>query len=138
MCVYLVLETLFKALLLIPMDFSLLEKRISQAGMTLAATSGKTLYVVREYFDPSESGSLRTLAHEFTHVLQYIHIEQPSIESMDERLAWTAFIEGEADLVADIYQANLEGKHYSQPILPQLITKPEYVAPDWVLDQKQL
>ena len=83
--------------------------------MALSATSGKTLYVVREYFDPSDKKSaLRTLAHEYTHILQYVYLEQRTSKTQDELLACDAFIEGEADLVADLYISNMIGEHFSR------------------------
>lgn len=129
-------EALYKGLLLVPEDFSLLENRIGQAGMTLAATSGKTLYVVKEYFDPTNRRqALRTLAHEYTHILQYVYIEQRAIQTEDELRAWTAFIEGEADLVADLYVAQVTGEEFSLRLPPIPASKPEGAGGSWALDQ---
>lgn len=112
-------EALYKGLLIVPENFSLIEKKVNEAGMTLSATSGKTLYIVREYFDPNDRKSaLRTLAHEYTHILQYVYLEQRAPKTQDELLAWNAFIEGEADLVADLYISNVTGDPFSYHIPP--------------------
>jgi hypothetical protein len=129
-------EVLYKGLLIVPENFSLLEKKVNQSGMTLSATSGKTLYVVREYFDPSDKKSaLRTLAHEYTHILQYVYLEQKTPKTQDEFLAWSAFIEGEADLVADLYISNITGEQFSPHVPPTPVTMPKGAGGGWTLDQ---
>ena len=47
-------EALYKALLMVPRDFSLLEKKVGLAGIILAAAAGTTIYVVKEYFNPDD------------------------------------------------------------------------------------
>ena len=129
-------ESLFRGILLVPENFSLLSERVSEAGRTLAATSGRTLYVVKEYFDPSDKRlALRTLAHEYTHILQSVYIHQPDIDTADALLAWTSFIEGEADLVADLYTAQATGEQLLLNIPPPPTTMPENASSGWGLDQ---
>jgi hypothetical protein len=130
-------EALYKGLLVVPENFSLIEKKVNEAGMTLSATSGKTLYIVREYFDPNDRKSaLRTLAHEYTHILQYVYLEQRAPKTQDELLAWNAFIEGEADLVADLYISNVTGDPFSYRIPPTPMTMPKVAGGGgWALDQ---
>jgi hypothetical protein len=129
-------EALYKSLLIVPKNFSLLDKKVSEAGRTLAASSGKTLYVVKEYFDPeNKRQALRTLAHEYTHILQFDYLQQNSIQTEDELRAWTAFIEGEADLVADLYISEEMNEDFSPRIPPSPISKPHDASGGWVLDQ---
>jgi hypothetical protein len=129
-------EALYKGLLLVPNNFSLLDKKVSEAGMTLAASTGKTLYIVKEYFDPTNRRqALRTLAHEYTHILQFEYLQQKSIRTEDELLAWTALIEGEADLVADLYIAQEMNEEFSPRILPPPTSKPHDASSGWTLDQ---
>jgi hypothetical protein len=129
-------EALYKSLLIVPKNFSLLDKKVSEAGRTLAASSGITLYVVKEYFDPTDRRqALRTLAHEYTHILQFVHLPQKSIRTEDELRAWTAFIEGEADLVADLYISKEMNENFSPRIPPSPTSKSHDASDGWVLDQ---
>lgn len=103
-------EALYKALLLVPQDFSIVKYEKEKAGLVIAATSAYTLYIVRDHFNPSSEDSRRVLAHEYTHILQYNRVKQPQRWWLDTQLAWSAFIEGEADLVADLYTSNKTGR----------------------------
>jgi hypothetical protein len=129
-------ETLYKGLLVIPKNFSLLDKKVSQAGMILAATSGKTMYIVREYFDPADrTQALRVLAHEYTHIMQFENLVQRDIHTEDELRARTAFIEGEADLVADLYMADVMNEEFIFHVPSPSETRPEGVDGGWALDR---
>ena len=103
-------EALYKALLLVPQDFSISSYEREKAGLVLAASSAYTLYVVKDYLNPSSEDSRRVLAHEYMHILQYGKVKQPQHISLDSYLAWSALVEGEADLVADLYTSNKTGR----------------------------
>ena len=103
-------EALYKALLLAPQDFSIRSYEREKAGLVLAASSAYTLYIVKDYLNPSSEDSKRLLAHEYVHILQYGRVKQPQLISFDSQLAWSAFVEGEADLVADLYTSNKTGR----------------------------
>jgi len=97
-------ETLLKALLMIPPEFNLTRFKIDLSGYTVAASSGNTIYVVREYFDPyDELRAGSTLAHELMHVLQGEYFQLPEAGSTDEKSAQLAVIEGEANLLGSLY-----------------------------------
>lgn len=103
-------ETLYKALLIVPQTFSMREYKREKAGLVVAAAAAYTLYIVREYFNPYSDEAARILAHEYTHILQYNRVKQPNLLTLDSQLAWMAFIEGEADLVAELYISNKTGR----------------------------
>lgn len=126
--------TLYKALLMVSDDFSLIQKKVEQSGIILAATSGTTLYVNTDYFDPFEEPAKRTLAHEYAHILQFLNLKKPNINSLDWNIAWTAFIEGEADLLADLFiHDNLLNE--SDIRSPTDLRKPSNTKAGWTLDK---
>jgi len=84
----------------------------------IAATSGNTVYIVRENFAAGSAFSLIVLAHELTHVLQGQHFTLPQPETLDQRIALMSLIEGDADLVAEIYAARLNTSTGGHACLP--------------------
>mgnify|MGYP001626369840 CR=1 FL=1 len=98
-------EMIYKLTFLTPLSFSLVSGERSFVGMFLAATAGTTIYINTDYFDPSSSGSRNVLAHELTHVLQFIHF--PNIfkedNTTDASLAKQALIEGDAGWTQHLY-----------------------------------
>jgi len=128
-------ETLCKALLMVPKDFSLLEKKVGLSGIILAAAAGTTIYVVREYFNPDDKGALGTIAHEYTHVLQYVYQPHYDTATTDSGQALSALTEGEAGLVADLYTTNATGRAFSPQIPEPASQKPYGADSGWVLDR---
>ncbi len=99
-------ETVYKALFLIPQDFSVGEARVKQASSIRAAVVGSRLYIVKEHFDPLDGrAARRTLAHEITHLLQS-RFRSPRLATFDQRQAWISLVEGDADFTADTYIAS--------------------------------
>ncbi|MFQ6135547.1 MAG: hypothetical protein ACE5KU_07040, partial [Nitrososphaerales archaeon] len=109
-------DIVYKALFLIPQDYSLGEARVEQAGMIISAVVGSRLYVVQEYFDPQDTqAARRTLAHEITHILQS-KFRSPDIVTFDQRQAWNALVEGDADFTADTYIARSGPSSYKASV----------------------
>lgn len=97
-------EEIYRALFLIPKDFSLVELKVQQAGTIMAAVAGDTLYFVREYFNPyDEENARELLAHEIAHILQSrnYRIEEPG--EFDAKQVKNALIEGEAEFTKEEY-----------------------------------
>ncbi|MEM0027631.1 MAG: DUF4157 domain-containing protein [Ignisphaera sp.] len=98
-------EMVYKLTFLTPLNFSLISGERGFIGMFLAATAGTTIYINTDYFDPNSPGSRNVLAHELTHVLQFIHF--PNIFSgdntTDSGLAKQALIEGDAGWTQHLY-----------------------------------
>jgi len=97
-------EEIYRAIYLIPENFSLVEIKIQQAGTIMAAVAGDTVYFVREYFDPyDEESAKELLAHEITHLLQRtnFHIEEP--DEFDAKQAKNALIEGDGEFTKESY-----------------------------------
>jgi len=110
-------DIVYKALFLIPEEYSVSKSRIEQAGRILSAVAGNRLYIVREYFDPKEiKPATRTLAHEITHLLQS-EFTNPPLRTFDQRQAWISIIEGDADFTADMYVSIASGPlRYLSPV----------------------
>jgi len=125
-------EALYKALLLAPKDFSIRRYEKEKAGLVIAAASAYTLYIVRDYFNPRSEDSRRVLAHEYMHILQYNRVKHPDLWCFDAQLAWSAFIEGEADLVADLYTSNKTGRI---SLAPPNLGQPESQLDAWFVDR---
>ena len=125
-------EALLKALLLAPKDFSIRRYEKEKVGLVIAASSAYTLYIVREYFNPSSEDGRRVLAHEYVHILQYNRVRQPQFWCLDSHLAWSAFIEGEADLVADLYTSNKTGR---LSLTPPNLGQPKKQVDTWFIDR---
>ncbi|MCI4436739.1 MAG: DUF4157 domain-containing protein [Ignisphaera sp.] len=98
-------EVLFKSTLLLPLNYSIVKGERSYVAMFLAATAGTTLYINTDYFNISNPSARNVIAHELTHVLQFIHF--PDIfrgeETTDSMLAKQALIEGDAGFVQRLY-----------------------------------
>jgi hypothetical protein len=110
-------DIVYKALFLIPEEYSVSKSRVEQAGRILSAVAGNRLYIVREYFDPEEiNPATRTLAHEITHLLQS-EFKTPPLRTFDQRQAWISIIEGDADFTADMYISIASGPlRYLSPV----------------------
>jgi hypothetical protein len=96
-------ERIQKALFIIPENSSLYEAQIEWTGSFVAAVWQGKIYVVKEYFNPSDKfGSKKTLIHELTHILQgkYGIPERPTYDGVKAR---SALIEGDACLMEEIY-----------------------------------
>ena len=97
-------EEIYRALYLVPENFSLVEIKVRQAGTIMAAVAGDTLYFVREYFDPyDEESAKELLAHEITHMLQGINFQIEEPDEFDEKQAKNALIEGDAEFTKENY-----------------------------------
>jgi len=97
-------EEIYRALYLIPENFSLVELKVQEVGTIMAAVAGDTVYFVREYFDPCDEESARELlAHEITHMLQGMafQIEEPG--EFDAKQAKNALVEGDAEFTKERY-----------------------------------
>jgi hypothetical protein len=97
-------EEIYRALYLIPENFSLVELKIQEVGTIMAAVAGDTVYFVREYFDPCDEESAKELlAHEITHMLQgtAFQVEEPS--EFDAIQAKNALMEGDAEFTKENY-----------------------------------
>ncbi len=96
-------ERIQKALFMIPEDASLYEAQIEWTGAFVAAVWQGKIYVVKEYFNPSnEFSSKKTLIHELAHILQGKY-EIPDRPTYDGVKARSALIEGDACLMEEIY-----------------------------------
>lgn len=97
-------EEIYRALYLIPENFSLVEIKIQQSGTIMAAVAGDTLYFVREYFDPNnDEDAKELLAHEITHILQGINFQIEEPGEFDAKQAKNALIEGDAEFTKENY-----------------------------------
>lgn len=95
-------EEIYKALFLIPEEASL-EEAESQL-VFVAAASEDTIYLVREFFDPSnEREAKEVLAHEVTHTIQGKYFQAFNGRFHDEIQAWNALIEGDASFTGRLY-----------------------------------
>ncbi len=97
-------ETIYKMTLLIPENYSLIKTKEEQAAGWIAATLGDRIYIIRENFLGSLAVAERTIAHELVHVLQRQWFHAPyGGPTLDQTLAIRALVEGDADLVADLF-----------------------------------
>ncbi|AEH25572.1 hypothetical protein [Pyrococcus yayanosii] len=97
-------EELYKMTLLLPPDVELFRKERDRKAGWIAATVGDRIYVIRENFLSSGSIALRATAHELVHVLQREWFDAKYVgNTLDETLALRALVEGDADIVADIF-----------------------------------
>ncbi|WP_297497616.1 DUF4157 domain-containing protein [Thermococcus sp.] len=97
-------ELTYKMTLLIPGNYSFARaKRQEEAGW-IAMTVGDTVYIIGENFEANPDVARRALAHELVHVLQKQWFNAKyGANTFDGTLAVRALVEGDADLVADIY-----------------------------------
>ncbi len=105
-------EDIYKALMMIPEDLSLIDVRKQQTLRILAAASSGEIYVVEEYFNPLDrvEGS-KVMAHELTHIVQGNYFPDRNPSSYDASKAWAALIEGDASLTADMYAEKFRISH---------------------------
>ncbi len=97
-------EAIYKMTLLLPENYSLIKTKKEQAAGWIAATIGDRIYIIRENFLGSPAIAERTIAHELVHVLQKQWFNAPYEGStLDQTLAIRALVEGDADLVADLF-----------------------------------
>ena len=112
-------EEIYKAIFLIPENFSLVESKVQQAGYIMAALAGDTLYFVREYFDPyNEEVAKETVAHEVAHLLQSINFNVEESAEFDTRHAKNALIEGDAEVTKAKYLIYKFNKSVEKSTLP--------------------
>jgi len=97
-------ELTYKMTLLLPENYSFIKAKEERSAGWMALTVGNTIYVIEENFESNPAMARRALAHELTHVLQKQWFEaRYSADTFDGTLAVRALIEGDADLVADLY-----------------------------------
>jgi len=104
-------EEIYKLTLIADVDYNLSRSREGLITSWIAASAGNTIYVVSENFFKGGSTAYRVIAHELEHVLQYQYFRIDVEGSLDRVLALRSLIEGDADLVADMYVSmrGLEG-----------------------------
>jgi len=97
-------ELIYKMTLLLPPDYQFIRQENENRAGWIAATVGDTIYIIRENFFSDKATAERTIAHESVHVLQKQWFNaRYSANTSDGTLAVKALVEGDADLVADIY-----------------------------------
>ncbi len=96
-------ERIYKGLFMIPEDISLYNVEVEWSGMIAAAVWQGKIYIVKEYFNPSEFYAKRMLIHELTHIMQskYFALEERGL--FDGEKAKSALIEGDARLMEEAY-----------------------------------
>lgn len=96
-------ETIYRALFMISESESLYEARVEWWGMVVSAVWLNKIYVVKEYFNPSDKfNSEKTLIHELTHIMQS-NFSIPYTPTFDGEKARAALIEGDARLMEEAY-----------------------------------
>ncbi len=99
-----VMEHVYKMSLLIRPDYPFLRRKEEQRAGWMAATVGDKIYIIRENFLGNLDTARRALAHESVHVLQKQWFNAKyGADTFDGTLAVRALVEGDADLVADLY-----------------------------------
>lgn len=106
-------EDLYKLTLLVDEEYNYTRSVEAYTASWIAAASGNTIYIIKDNFSLDLGTSLRVLAHELMHILQYQLFEEKSPKSFDEELAFSALIEGDADLVANTF-AEEQGLKYTR------------------------
>ena len=96
-------EEIYKLTMLVPQDYDIVRAATQYRASWIAATMGNKIYIIEENFKDSGDTAYRVIAHELIHVLQKEYFDPPTPKILDERLAVSALIEGDADLVADEY-----------------------------------
>lgn len=96
-------EKVYKLTFILPPEASLFKEKTESKAGWIATTVDSKVYIIRENFMVSEDVSLRTLAHELVHILQKSLNATYSGKTLDSTLAMRALIEGDADLVADMF-----------------------------------
>ncbi len=94
----------YKMTLLLPPNYSMVHATESQEAEWVAVTVGNTIYIIKQNFDENRATAERTIAHELVHVLQRQWFNAPyGGPTLDSTLAIRALVEGDADLVADMF-----------------------------------
>ena len=97
-------ELTYKMTFLLPPDYQYVKEERERSAGWIAATVGDRIYIIRENFASNPAVAKRTIAHESVHVLQKQWFNAKyGAETFDGTLAVRALVEGDADLVADIY-----------------------------------
>lgn len=96
-------EDIYKLTLLIPPEYNLTKSMEVFTVSWIAASAGDNIYIIKENFLNAGENARRVIAHELMHILQGQYFQFPTPKYLDERLARSALIEGDADLVADTY-----------------------------------
>jgi len=97
-------ELTYKMTLLLPPDYQYIKKETERSANWIAATVGDTIYIIQENFMSNLDVARRTIAHESVHVLQKQWFDAKySADTYDGTIAVRSLIEGDADLVADLY-----------------------------------
>jgi hypothetical protein len=110
-------EKIYKALFMIPEDASLYEAEVEWSGMIAAAVWQDKIYVVKEYFNPSDKfNAERTLIHEITHLMQSNYFSIPDIPTFDGEKAKSALIEGDACLMEEAYTNKTKESSFTMEI----------------------
>ena len=116
-------EIVLKSLFMVPEDFNLTDFKVRVSGHMIAGAADHTIYVVKEFFDPSDrvaSGAI--LAHELMHILQGEYFSPSAPCLTDEGNALAALVEGEAGLVGSQYLIEHGGRPRNP--LPESILDP--------------
>ncbi|WP_148883319.1 eCIS core domain-containing protein [Thermococcus aciditolerans] len=97
-------ELTYKMTLLLPPDYQYIKKETERSAGWIAATVGDTIYIIQENFMSDPDTARRTIAHESVHVLQKQWFNAKyGADTYDGTIAVQSLIEGDADLVADLY-----------------------------------
>ncbi|MCD6372897.1 MAG: hypothetical protein J7L37_05055 [Thermococcus sp.] len=97
-------ELTYKMTLLLPPDYQYIKEETERKAGWIAATVGDTIYIIRENFMANPDIARRTIAHESVHVLQKQWFDAKyGADTYDGTIAVQSLIEGDADLVADLY-----------------------------------
>lgn len=96
-------EEVYRMTLLVPPGYNLTRSAEAFTASWIAASAGGDVYVIKENFLAAGEEARWVLVHELVHVLQGQHFKVPPPRSLDERLAVSALIEGDADFVARLY-----------------------------------
>lgn len=97
-------EDVYKMSLLLLPNYQYIHKKVEQSVGWIAATVGDTIYIIEENFLSDPDTARRVIAHESVHVLQKQWFNAPyGGPTLDTTKAIQAAIEGDADLVADLY-----------------------------------
>ncbi|QDA32084.1 DUF4157 domain-containing protein [Thermococcus indicus] len=97
-------ELTYKMTLLLPPDYQYVKKETERSANWIAATVGDTIYIIQENFMADPDTARRTIAHESVHVLQKQWFDAKyDADTYDGTIAIQSLIEGDADLVADLY-----------------------------------
>lgn len=97
-------ELTYKMTLLLPPDYPYIREETERKAGWIAVTVGDTIYVILENFMPDPDTARRTIAHESVHVLQKQWFDAKyGADTYDGTMAVQSLIEGDADLVADLY-----------------------------------